>query len=195
MSDSPPLTKRFDAALKLAAELHRAQRRKGSNTPYIGHLLGVCSLVLEDGGDEDEAIAALLHDAVEDQGGEQTLARIREQFGERVARIVLACSDATEIPKPPWRQRKEAYLAHLADQEPDVLRVSLADKLYNARAILGDYLEYGDEVWRRFRAGREAQLWYYRSLADVLSRAQPGRLAAELSETVAQLERSLAAEF
>lgn len=192
MSSTPPLGERFHQALLFAAQTHRTQRRKGSGTPYVAHLLGVCSLVIEDGGDEDEAIAALLHDAVEDQGGEPMLAQIRERFGERVADIVLACSDTTVEPKPPWQERKEAYLTHLVDAPPSVLRVSLADKLYNARAILGDYLEIGDEVWKRFRAGRDSQLWYYRALADAFSAAAPGRLARELTETVDELERATA---
>jgi (p)ppGpp synthase/HD superfamily hydrolase len=155
----------------------------------MGHLLGVCSLVIEDGGREDEAIAALLHDAVEDQGGKKMLAKIQEQFGERVAEIVLACSDALEHPKPPWRERKEAYLEHLEHQPEPVLRVAVADKLFNARAILRDYLEVGDEIWARFRSGRDGQLWYYRELSNTLNRAFPGRLARELEETVGELER------
>ena len=142
--------------MPLPLNTHRDQRRKGTEIPYIGHLLGVCSLVIEDGGTEDEAIAALLHDAAEDQGGEQTLERIRAEFGDHVAEIVRACSDTLEDPKPPWRTRKEAYLAHLDEQPAPVLRVSLADKLFNARAILRDYLSVGDELWQRFN-GRRAR--------------------------------------
>lgn len=185
----PPLGESFERALVFAVNAHRHQIRKGSGIPYVGHLLGVCSLVIEDGGSEEEAIAALLHDAVEDQGGEPMLAEIRMQFGDSVSDIVLACSDTTEERKPPWRTRKERYLAHLEDQSQSVLRVSLADKLFNARAILRDYLEVGDVVWSRFRAGRDAQLWYYRALADAFARLLPGRMALDLRETVTELER------
>jgi hypothetical protein len=180
---------RFVRALVFAAQTHRDQCRKGSGVPYIGHLLGVCSLVSEDGGDEDDAIAALLHDAVEDQGGRVMLEEIRSQFGHAVADVVLACSDTTEEPKPPWRERKEAYLAHSEGQPPSVLRVSLADKLFNARAILRDFLDIGDEVWERFREGRDAQLWYYSELTAVFKREMPGRTVSELESTVSELNR------
>src|SRR5947208_2654347 len=176
----PALGERFEEALQFAAATHRLQRRKGSDVPYIGHLLGVCSLVIEDGGDEDEAIAALLHDAAEDQGGEAMLDEIRQKFGDGVAEIVLACSDTLVEPKPEWRKRKEDYLDHLEHQPAPVLRVSLADKLFNARAILRDYLVVGEDLWKRFSSGREGQLWYYRRLADRFSRLLPGRMASEL---------------
>ena len=173
----------------LACELHAGQVRKGSRgIPYVGHLLGVASIVIEDGGDEDEAIAALLHDAPEDQGGEATLARIRDEYGERVAEIVEACTDTLENPKPPWRERKERYIAHLEEAPQDVLRVSLADKVHNARAILADYREVGEELWSRFRGTREESLWYYRTLADLFSRRRPGPLADELRRTVDEIE-------
>lgn len=180
---------RFEEALQFAAATHRTQVRKGSGIPYVGHLLGVCSLVIEEGGDEDEAIAALLHDAAEDQGGEPMLDEIRRRFGDKVAAIVAACSDTFEMPKPQWRERKQDYIDHLDGQSEAVLRVSLADKLFNARAILRDYLLVGDVIWDRFKAGREGQLWYYRQLADRFSRLLPGRLAAELTEVVGELER------
>jgi (p)ppGpp synthase/HD superfamily hydrolase len=180
---------RFEDALQFAAATHRDHARKGSGIPYVGHLLGVCSLVIEDGGDEDEAIAALLHDAAEDQGGERILATIRERFGEPVAAIVLACSDTLEEPKPEWRKRKEDYLDHLDHQPAPVLRVSLADKLFNARAILRDYLVVGEDLWGRFRTGREGQLWYYHELADRFSRLLPGPMASELAEVVDELEQ------
>jgi len=167
---------RFDRALLMAAQVHREQVRKGSNIPYIGHMLGVCSLIIEEGGSEDEAIAGLLHDAVEDQGDERMLEEIRREFGENVASIVLACSDTTLEPKPPWRERKEAYLEHLPHEPDSVLLVSLADKLFNARAILRDYRKVGDELWTRFRAGRDDQLWYYRALSDIFVHALPGPL-------------------
>ena len=186
---SEVLGERFRSALVLASELHRGQVRKGAKgIPYVGHLLGVASIVIEDGGDEDEAIAALLHDAPEDQGGAATLARIRSEYGERVGAIVEACTDTLENPKPPWRERKERYIAHLEEAPEDVLRVSLADKVHNARAILADYREIGEELWSRFRGSREESLWYYRTLADVFSRRRPGPLADELRRTVDEIE-------
>jgi (p)ppGpp synthase/HD superfamily hydrolase len=183
------LGERFRRALVLAFDLHRGQVRKGSTgIPYIGHLLGVTSIVIEDGGDEDEAIAALLHDGPEDQGGEPTLDRIRAEFGDRVADIVEGCSDTLEDPKPPWRERKEAYLAHLEEAPPEVLRVSLADKLHNARSILSDYREVGEELWSRFNGTREESLWYYRSLSEIFARRCSGPLVEELETTVTEIE-------
>jgi (p)ppGpp synthase/HD superfamily hydrolase len=186
-----PLGARFDAALQLASELHRTQLRKGSAVPYLGHLLGVAAIVIDAGGSEDEAIAALLHDAVEDQGGEPTLAMIQERFGDHVAKIVAACSDTDVTPKPPWRARKEAYLGHLESATADVLLVSASDKLYNARAILADLRQVGDELWERFNEGRDSQLWYYRSLADIFERRLGGPVARELAETVAMIQREV----
>jgi (p)ppGpp synthase/HD superfamily hydrolase len=190
--DQPVFGERFEDALGFAARVHRSQRRKGSGIPYVAHLLGVCSLVIEDGGTEDEAIAALLHDAVEDQGGDAMLEQIRERYGAAVAEIVLACSDTTETPKPPWRARKEAYLAHLNDAPPPVVRVSLADKLYNARAILRDYELEGEQVWERFnrRAGRDGQLWYYDELAARFEVLYPSPMATELREVVNELRKA-----
>jgi (p)ppGpp synthase/HD superfamily hydrolase len=185
------LGERFEQALQFAAATHRTQLRKGSGVPYVGHLLGVCSLVIEDGGSEDEAIAALLHDAAEDQGGELKLNEIRTRFGDRVADIVAACSDTFEVPKPPWRARKEDYIRHLDGQSEAVLRVSLADKLFNARAILRDYLVVGDELWARFQSGRDGQLWYYRELADRFATLLSGRMAGELAAVVDDLEQAV----
>ena len=182
-------TTRFEAALTYATHLHRDQTRKGTDIPYVGHLLGVASLVIEDGGSEDEAIAGLLHDAVEDQGGAPRLEDIRTRFGEGVAAIVAGCTDADTTPKPPWRQRKEAYLAHLREATADVLRVSAADKLYNARAILADYRALGEALWPRFSEGRDEILWYYRSLVAIFLERGPTRLAGELARAVAELNR------
>ncbi|MGE0027237.1 MAG: HD domain-containing protein [Thermoleophilia bacterium] len=181
----PPLGPRLDDAFVLARELHAGQRRKGTDIPYLAHLMAVAALVIEDGGDEDEAVAALLHDAVEDQGGAPTLALIRERFGPRVAAIVDACSDTDEIPKPPWRQRKQTYLDHLrAPDLPDgALRVSLADKLHNARAILGDQ-RAGRDVFARFNAPRDEQAWYYDALATTFAERAPGPMATELRRVV-----------
>ena len=136
------LTPRFEAALVMAAQLHADQFRKGTDTPYVAHLIGVASLVLENGGSEDQAIAGLLHDAVEDQGGQSTLTRIRDHFGDGVADIVDHCTDADVEPKPPWRARKEAYIAAAQHMPVDAALVSCADKLYNARAILADLREF-----------------------------------------------------
>ena len=182
-------TTRFEAALTYATHLHRDQTRKGTDIPYVGHLLGVASLVIEDGGSEDEAIAGLLHDAVEDQGGAPRLEDIRTRFGEGVAAIVAGCTDADTTPKPPWRQRKEAYLAHLREATADVLRVSAADKLYNARAILADYRALGEALWPRFSEERDEILWYYRSLVAIFLERGPARLAGELARAVAELNR------
>jgi hypothetical protein len=179
---------RFDRAVAFARDLHTEQVRAGTGIPYLAHLLAVASLVLEDGGSEDEAIAALLHDAVEDQGGHPTLRRVEQQFGRNVARIVAACSDSDVTPKPPWRERKEAYVAHLHDPKlpAGALRVSLADKLHNARAILFD-LRAGHEVSSRFRVGRDEQLWYYDAVAITFTELSDSPMAAELRRVVDEL--------
>ena len=182
------LTERFDAALKLASDLHREQMRKSTMIPYISHLMAVSALVLENGGTEDEAIAGLLHDAVEDQGGKATLDLIRLEFGPVVADLVSALSDTDQTPKPPWRERKEQYLHHLEDAPMSVLRVSAADKLHNVRSMVRDYRAFGEELWNRFSAPAADQIWYYRSLADVFRRRLGGPLASDLSRTVADLE-------
>lgn len=165
------LTDRFDAAITFARIAHTAQQRKGTTIPYASHLLGVASIVLEMGGNEDEAIAGLLHDAVEDAGGVGVAMEeaIRAQFGDDVARIVRANSDTDVKPKPPWRERKQAYIASLPTKARDELLVSLADKLHNARAVLLDYRQIGDEIWPRFKAGREEQLWYYGELVKAFT--------------------------
>lgn len=186
---SGPLTDRFAAALVYAHRIHADQRRKGGDVPYVAHLLGVAALVLEDGGDEDEAIAALLHDAVEDQGGAERLADIRRRFGDRVAEIVEGCTDTEERPKPPWYERKETHIEHFRSAPPEVLRIALADKLYNARAIQRERHLMGEDVWSRFHAGREQVLWYYRTLADLFSQRRPGWMSAELSRVIQDLER------
>jgi len=183
------LTKRFKDALNLAFTLHAEQTRKGTSTPYFAHLIAVTALVLENGGDEDLAIAALLHDAVEDQGGLKTLEEIRSRYGERVARIVLDCSDALVTPKPPWRLRKEIYLTHLDQVDPEVHLVSIADKLHNARSILADLEQQGSAVWKRFTGGKAGTLWYYRALADYfLKQGQNVNLAQEFNRVVMAIE-------
>ncbi|HVP74873.1 MAG TPA: HD domain-containing protein [Gaiellaceae bacterium] len=190
---SSMLGERFLDALPYAARLHGPQKRKGTSTPYVAHLLGVCSLVLEDGGDEDEAIAALLHDAVEDQDGrspERLLAEIRDRFGERVASIVDECTETLERPKPPWPERKAAYLAHLEHASASALRVSLADKLYNASVILRDYRLHGDELWARFNpdGGKERILRYYTDLVELFGRRSKSPMTQELARIVAELK-------
>lgn len=179
------LSQRFDQALVYAHELHRAQTRKGGSIPYIAHPLSVAALVVEHGGDEDQAIAALLHDGPEDQGGEATLDEIRARFGAGVARIVADCSDTFETPKPPWAERKRAYLAHLADSDPRSLLVSLADKVHNAEAVAEDFRALGEGVFARFNAGAADVRWYYGALAAVFAQAAPGRLSARLARAVA----------
>jgi len=181
------LTSRFEAALAYAFELHNGQERKGNGTPYVSHLLAVASLVLENGGDEDQAIGGLLHDAVEDQGGIPTLNEIRHRFGERVADIVLACSDSFETPKPPWLERKEKYLAHIPSTYPPSRLVSLADKVHNARTILADHRRIGDEIWSRFKGGIEGTLWYYRELARVFRATGDEPLIDELEHLSQEL--------
>ncbi|HSD60204.1 MAG TPA: HD domain-containing protein [Burkholderiales bacterium] len=162
------LTERFGRALAMACDVHRGHFRKGTAIPYVSHLLAVAGIVLEHGGSEDEAIAALLHDSVEDRGGEKLLSEIEARFGKPVADIVVGCSDTLDPKnKPEWRERKERYLAHLAKAPGSVRLVSAADKLHNARSIVADHRQIGDRLWTRFNAEKTLQRWYYRSLADV----------------------------
>ena len=169
--EARPLSRLFREALSFAAEAHEGQGRKGTDTPYISHLLGVTDIVLEHGGDEEQAIAALLHDAIEDQGGEQMRQKIRERFGDRVTRMVDDCTDAEVIPKPPWKKRKEAYLAHIPEAHADSLLVSMADKLHNSTAIVRDFRRHGPTVFERFSAGPADTAWYYRSLVEAYESA------------------------
>ncbi|WP_447972034.1 HD domain-containing protein [Nitrospira sp. Kam-Ns4a] len=182
-------------ALKLAMDLHHGQRRKGTDIPYVTHLWAVAAIVGEHGGTEDQIIAALLHDAIEDQGDKITVEQIREQFGERVAEIVAGCTDADTVPKPPWKERKQRYLAHLRDAPPHVKLVSAADKLHNARAIVTDLRRDGRGVWSRFRAGPSDQLWYFRGLIQALRHglAEQDREAVKrLEQLIEELERAVA---
>lgn len=175
-------------ALALACDWHDDQPRKGTTIPYVSHLLGVASLVMEHGGTEDQAIAGLLHDAVEDAGGEAAAEQIRREFGATVADIVLGCSDATDpAAKPPWRQRKEAYIAHVTMASPEVMLVSLCDKLHNARALAVDADSFGDALWRRFNAPKDDIGWYYRSLLEAFETQAdhlPAALLRELRVTI-----------
>jgi (p)ppGpp synthase/HD superfamily hydrolase len=177
----------LEEAFRYALELHAKQVRTDTSIPYVSHPLAVCSLVLEAGGDEEQAIAALLHDAAEDHGGRKRLDHIRANFGERVAHIVEGCSDTLDEPKPPWRQRKEAYLRHLERADDDVVLVSTADKLHNARSILMDYREEAENVWRRFDAGRDYGSWYLPALAATLARRSDTLLTRELRRVVDEL--------
>jgi len=182
------LSSRYEAALVMATQLHASQKRKGTSVPYVSHLLAVSSLVLEHGGNENQAIAALLHDAVEDQGGLSTLDKIRDGFGDVVADIVDHCTDAYEDPKPEWRIRKEEFVASIAEKPLDAALVSCADKLHNARAILNDLRSLGDELWGRFTGGKEGTLWYYQSLAGAFDDTLGNSLSAELKRTVTEIK-------
>ncbi|KAB7757776.1 phosphohydrolase [Mycolicibacterium phlei DSM 43072] len=192
-TSAPRLGPRFEEALGYAAELHRTQTRKASKVPYIGHLLSVAGLVIEDDGTETEAIAALLHDAAEDQGGEATLAQIAARFGPEVADIVAECSDTTVVPKPPWRKRKEDYIAHLGSVSDSTIRVSMADKLDNARAILRDLRREGPSVWQRFNTSDpQDHLWYYRSLLAVYRQRSTSWMVDELARVIDTLAGEIA---
>ncbi len=184
-----PISPRFLEAVSYAAALHGSQRRKFSGEPYLAHLLAVAAIVMEHGGNEEEAIAALLHDAVEDQGGLPTLAEIRRRFGEPVAQIVEGCSDTAENPKPPWRPRKEAYLLHLQGASTSVRLVSAADKLHNVRSILREYRRRGESMWSLFRGGREGTLWYHRAVVESLRQSGRSPLVEELERAVTELEQ------
>lgn len=181
--------RKFEDALVYAARVHDGQVRKGTETPYVTHLLAVAAIVGENGGTEDEVVAALLHDAPEDRGGEQRLADIRARFGDEVAGIVAGCSDTLEVPKPGWDERKKKYVEHVRHATISVRLVSAADKLHNARAILSDYREVGEDIWSRFKGGRDGTLWYYRSLVEAFGEPESGPLVAELDRVVRELER------
>ncbi len=194
------LSDRLAAAFDFALELHRDQKRKRARAdkrrplvPYISHLMAVCSLVLEHGGDEDEAIAALLHDGPEDQGGRATLEEIRHRFGERVAQIVEDCSDNLDNPKDPWLRRKEGFVALLETGSPSesTYLVSLADKVHNVRSVVSDYRILGEDLWEAFHGGRDGKLWYYRTLLEIYRQKAPRRcqpLVDELEGAFAELE-------
>ena len=185
----PRLTPQFEDALIYAARVHALQKRKGTDIPYIAHLLAVTALVLESGGDADEAIAALLHDAAEDQGGKARLEDIRRRFGDRVTEIVAGCTDSFEDPKPCWRERKEGYIKHIPTTSLAVRRVALADKLHNARCILADFRTVGDRVWERFKVDKDETLWYYRSLVRAFRACDSNGMLEELDRVVSELER------
>jgi (p)ppGpp synthase/HD superfamily hydrolase len=192
MSSAAGLTSRFQDALDLAFRLHGHATRKASKVPVMAHLLGVCALVQQDGGSEDEAIAALLHDVLEDEPGHITRDDLRQRFGERVMAIIDAATDTPRDyrggPKPPWRQRKEAYLAHARTADPALLRVTIADKVDNLRAMIRDYRRVGNALWWRFHAGRDEQLWYFRACMEAYRAAGcKGELMDELRCLLEQL--------
>lgn len=189
------LSPRFEDALVFATRLHAAQTRKGTMIPYVAHLLGTASIALEHGAGEEEAIAALLHDAVEDAPGDPADVKheIRRRYGQAVIEIVCGCTDTEERPKPPWKPRKQAYIAHLIGASPSVRLVSAADKLYNARAILSDCRQIGEALWGRFTGRKEGTLWYYRALVPVFVSTGPQRIGEELDRVVSEIERLAAA--
>ncbi|MGA2965783.1 MAG: HD domain-containing protein [Terriglobales bacterium] len=186
----PRLGPRLQRAFRYAAEKHAGQTRKQSVVPYLSHLMAVASLVLEAGGDEDMAIAALLHDVVEDCGGMPRLREIRKRFGARVAKVVEGCTDSFGEPKPEWVERKKDYLREVKYADVETRLVSASDKLHNVRTILADYRQHGEAIWQRFNGGREGTLWYYRALSDEYRRRGPNRNTRELEIAVAELERA-----
>jgi len=185
------LSQRFDDALHYAHEVHRTQTRKGNGSPYIGHLLGVASIVIDDGGSEDEAIGALLHDAAEDQGGRERLDEIRAKFGDSVAGIVEDCTDSWETPKRPWIDRKREYVEHARSLAAPSLRVAAADKVHNAYAILRDLRNEGDQVWERFNAPADDVVEYYEDLVRAFRQSGGGKLVEELERIVKGIQREM----
>ncbi len=184
---------RIVEAIAWAAELHEGQIRKGRPVPYVFHLLSVAALVAENLGDEDQVIAALLHDAIEDAGGATVREEIRRRFGDDVTAIVDGCTDTDIVPKPPWRARKEAYVAHVRSESPRVRLVSAADKIHNARSLEADLRKEGDAVWARFRGGRDGTLWYYEAVLDALRDGWDHPVLDELARTIERV-RTLAGE-
>jgi (p)ppGpp synthase/HD superfamily hydrolase len=179
-----PLSVRFEQALVLASALHRGQARKATGVPYIAHLLAVASLILEEGGSEEMAIAALLHDAAEDQGGEEMLARISDIFGDDVARWVRQASESLVLPKPGWEWRKRHHLEAIPEADREAQLIMLADKVHNARSILADHARVGGDVWKRFSVPRERTVWYYETLLQVFDRELSPVLYDALSDCV-----------
>jgi (p)ppGpp synthase/HD superfamily hydrolase len=188
----PKLGLRLQRAFRYAAEKHAGQTRKQTAVPYLSHLMAVASLVLEAGGDEDMAIAALLHDVVEDCGGMPRLREVRGQFGARVAKIVEGCTDSFGEPKAEWVERKRDYLRELKHADAETRLVSASDKLHNVRTILADYRRDGESIWERFTGRKEGTLWYYRALSDEYQRRGSNRNTRELEIAVAQLESAVA---
>jgi (p)ppGpp synthase/HD superfamily hydrolase len=188
----PRLGPRLQSAFRCAAEKHAGQTRKQTAVPYLSHLMAVASLVLEAGGDEDMAIAALLHDVVEDCGGLPRLREVRKMFGARVAKIVEGCTDSFGESKREWIERKKDYLREVKDADAETRLVSASDKLHNVRTILADYRRDGEDIWARFNGKKEGTLWYYRALSNEYSRRGPNRITGELEIAVTELELAVA---
>lgn len=184
------LSRRFEDALEFANQVHAEQKRKDSGAPYFAHVIGVAALVLEDGGSEEEAIAALLHDTAEDQGGQAMLEEVAERFGEKISRIVAECSDTLVSPKPPWQARKEAHIQALHSAQPETIRIMLADKVYNSRNLLRGLLERGEMVWENFKGGRDGTIWYFKQMYAVFSRTRPSSnyLMDEFARNIRRME-------
>ena len=182
------LSPKFEEALIYATRVHGGQLRKKTQIPYIGHLLGVTAIAMEYGANETEAIAALLHDAVEDGGGPARQREIEEIFGREVGEIVAGCTDSDQTPKPPWRERKEKYIAHLETASPSTRLVSASDKLHNTQAILHNLRESGETIWTRFKGGKEGTLWYYRSLVTAFRKHGDNALVDALDRVVTEIE-------
>lgn len=185
------LTEKFTSALVYATRLHAQQTRKISGVPYVAHLLSVAALVLEAGGTEEEAIAALLHDAIEDQGGKAIREEIRQLFGEQVITIVDGCTESDTYPKPPWKERKQKYLENLRHASPSVRLVSLADKLHNARSLLADYRRYGSSVWDNFKVGKAGTLWFYQQLQQIYHETGSDFMTEEFSRVMQELIQAI----
>lgn len=186
----PPLGPRLQKAFRYAAAKHAGQTRKQTAVPYLSHLMAVTSLVLEGGGDEEMAIAALLHDVVEDCGGMPRLREVRRKFGTKVAKIVEGCTDSFSDPKLPWVVRKKEYLKRLKREDAETRLVSASDKLHNVRTVITDYRQDGESIWKRFSGGREGTLWYYRALSGEFQRRKPNRITRELALAVQELEKT-----
>src|SRR5437773_4938040 len=182
------LSKKFEEALVYATRAHGDQMRKKTGIPFIAHILGVAAIAMEYGANETEAIGALLHDAVEDCGGAKRLRDIERKFGKDVAKIVDGCTDTDQTPKPPWRDRKEAYVAHVRHAPMSTKLVSASDKLHNVRAILMDYRQEGEKLWSRFNGGKQGALWYYRALGNAFTGKRIQPLVQEIDRTLTKLE-------
>jgi (p)ppGpp synthase/HD superfamily hydrolase len=187
----PHLGPRLQKGFRYAAEKHAGQTRKQTAVPYLSHLMAVTSLVLEGGGDEDMAIAALLHDVVEDCGGMPRLREVRKMFGTRVAKIVEGCTDSFVDPKLPWIVRKKEYLERLKHEDAETRLVSASDKLHNVRTVIADYRQDGESIWKRFSGGRDGTLWYYRALSDEFQQRKANRITRELAIAVHELEKTV----
>ncbi|MBN1230655.1 MAG: HD domain-containing protein [Anaerolineales bacterium] len=188
MENSINPVNKIEEALVLASHLHAGQSRKGNHIPYLSHLMAVAALVMEDGGSEEEVIAALLHDSIEDSGGLETYQTIESLFGKKTAKIVMECSDTVIFPKPPWQERKENYIHSMESAPLPAVRVSLADKLHNARMILRDLQEGRPDLWEIFNGGKDGTLWYYNSLCEIFKTRLPGWMSDELERVVSEIE-------